>query len=69
MKFRDAIVTSRIDGESIVAQVVVCDECDGDSFHHYAINSQTHLQCTNCGMTFCGHEGICATKLPAEKDS
>lgn len=57
-------VTSRV--EPIVtreATVFVCSECQCEAFYVYAIHGKIgqhlHLQCVECGETFCRGEGEC----------
>lgn len=66
MKVIDGEVVAR-DGSNKVVRVkaVVCPSCNEGQvwgFMIYYIEgdpNQMHLQCCNCGTTFCGHAGTC----------
>jgi hypothetical protein len=58
MKTRLDFVTNDIGG-MIMAEVIICAECDNDSFHIFNVKGHSHLQCVACGETFCGGQGEC----------
>jgi hypothetical protein len=59
MKTRLDFVTSAEDGSMVIAETIICEECDGDTFHIFIIKGHNHLQCVACGVTFCGGTGPC----------
>lgn len=54
MKDREISVQSRVDGQPAPAKLMVCD-CECEAFGVYTLVDQNHphLQCLECGTTFC----------------
>lgn len=59
IKFETRDVTS-IKGEE-PAHFAVCGHCGGDRFYIYCPASvgHQHLQCVQCGLSFCSNQGVC----------
>ena len=51
-------------GDIHPAQLIVCPDCGGDSFHIMDIHDHNHLQCTKCDSAFCAWGGMCAVQTP-----
>jgi hypothetical protein len=61
-RFFDITVTARADGEKVAARLVCCSECLATPdlptfFIVYTIAGHQHLQCSECGTTYC--DGSC----------
>jgi ribosomal protein L37E len=60
MKTKDVYVTSQVDGQRVAATLIQCPRCDGESFLIYVIgDDHTHIQCTECGETYCKGADAC----------
>lgn len=45
-------------GGKHLAQVYVCDACEGETFHIFLVHGKhQHLQCVACGVSYC--DGTC----------
>jgi hypothetical protein len=60
VKFLRDTVTSGVDGTQSVAQIAMCEACDGMEWCVFQLEGQTHvhLQCTRCGASYCP-QGTC----------
>jgi hypothetical protein len=49
-----------------LAQLMICEECSCESFHIYSLDghSHPHLQCCECGATYCTGGKECALVQP-----
>jgi len=55
-------------GETKSATLMVCEACDCEVFCVYAIGDHLHLQCADCGTSYCRGEGWgCGFALPPPK--
>jgi len=60
---KERIITVRTpQGESVSASLLLCPDCEGTLFLIYKIGDHYHLQCPDCGGSFC--QGGC--KSPEE---
>jgi len=48
-------------GNEVAAELVICSECRGATFFAFIVVGQKHphLQCFDCGATYCTQEGGC----------
>lgn len=63
MKEKEVTIRSRVNGEQTRARLLLCPDCEGESFFCFFPEGieHSHFQCCNCGTTFC--DGC--TDLPA----
>lgn len=45
-------------GPGVEAPLLLCEQCENDSFYIFLVHVSNlehhpHLECTNCGLTFC----------------
>jgi hypothetical protein len=68
MKTRQIRVTSRTDGATAGAELIVCELCNKNKFLIYTIagHDHAHLQCANCSETYCN--GTCDKPPDADPD-
>ncbi len=63
IEFKSAEIVSRVDGRTVIARVATCPKCGNESWFLYLIaDDHPHLQCTDCGETFCQGKGECGAE-------
>jgi hypothetical protein len=48
---------------SVPAELIICPECEGETFTIYFIEAHQHVQCERCFATFCGKAEACAAGI------
>lgn len=52
MTTREEIIEDK-DGNKITGLLAICENCGGEAFFIFSIHGHNHLQCVNCGTSFC----------------
>jgi hypothetical protein len=55
MKTRKAMIRDGINGALVSADLLICPECEGDTFFMYFPSKigHVHMQCVTCSTSFC----------------
>lgn len=70
MKSRPIEITALADGTPAKAELFLCSGCGGEQWLVYVIagHQGPHLQCEDCGATYCGDGEDCASIPPPAGD-
>jgi hypothetical protein len=53
MKTKAIDIVSRVSGEHVTAELMICSRCNGEHFQMYLVAGHIHMQCVHCGESFC----------------
>ena len=57
MKTKDVKVISMVDGKELPAKLLVCQECNNETFRIFVVNGRhNHMQCEKCEVSYCNQK-------------